>query len=41
MFKKSILTGQRLRFFYKTENGVKDLGLFKANKFYKGNYSIS
>lgn len=34
-FKKSIESGQRLRFFYKVKSGVQDLGLFRANKFYK------
>ena len=35
LFRLSKLNNKKLRFFYKIDNGVKDLGLFKVKRFYK------
>ena len=35
LFRLSKLNNKKLRFFYKVDNGVKDLGLFKVKRFYK------
>lgn len=35
MFKKSIQSQQKIRFFRKINKGVKDMGNYKAQKFYK------
>ena len=35
LFELSKLNNKKLRFFYKINKGVKDLGLFKVKRFYK------